>query len=107
MYGAALVGGVELALACDIVVPADSAKFGMVEVSLGLHPPMGRHGSRDRPQALAEHFSEARKSGWGAEYPPSRRHLRRAGRWCHLARITEDWLAATEPNRRGRVHSPV
>jgi crotonobetainyl-CoA hydratase len=34
--GAAMGGGFELALACDLIVAADSARFGIPEVSLGL-----------------------------------------------------------------------
>jgi enoyl-CoA hydratase/carnithine racemase len=34
--GAAMGGGLELALACDLIVAADSARFGIPEVSLGL-----------------------------------------------------------------------
>jgi len=41
VHGVALGGGLELALACDIIVAADSARFGMVEMTLGLHPLMG------------------------------------------------------------------
>ncbi len=41
VHGAALGGGFELALMCDIVVAADTASFGMVEVSLGLLPLLG------------------------------------------------------------------
>jgi enoyl-CoA hydratase/carnithine racemase len=41
VHGAALGGGLELALACDIIIAAESAKFGMVETALGLHPLMG------------------------------------------------------------------
>jgi enoyl-CoA hydratase/carnithine racemase len=41
VHGVALGGGFELALACDIVVAAASAKFGLVEATLGLHPLMG------------------------------------------------------------------
>jgi enoyl-CoA hydratase/carnithine racemase len=41
VHGVALGGGLELALACDIIVAADTAKFGCVEVTLGLHPLMG------------------------------------------------------------------
>ncbi|MFN0160431.1 MAG: enoyl-CoA hydratase/isomerase family protein [Burkholderiales bacterium] len=41
VHGAALGGGFELALACDMIVAASSAKFGLVEATLGLHPLMG------------------------------------------------------------------
>jgi enoyl-CoA hydratase/carnithine racemase len=41
VHGVALGGGFELALACDFIIAADSAKFGMVEATLGLHPLMG------------------------------------------------------------------
>ena len=41
VHGVALGGGFELALACDIIVAASSSKFGLVEVTLGLHPLMG------------------------------------------------------------------
>lgn len=39
--GVCLGGGFELALMCDYVVAAASAKIGSVEASLGLHPLMG------------------------------------------------------------------
>jgi enoyl-CoA hydratase len=39
--GFALGGGLELALACDFIVAADSAKLGLPEVSLGLIPGFG------------------------------------------------------------------
>lgn len=41
IHGVCLGGGLELALACDYVVAASSAKMGSVEASLGLHPLMG------------------------------------------------------------------
>ncbi|GAP36727.1 enoyl-CoA hydratase/isomerase family protein [Piscinibacter sakaiensis] len=41
VHGAALGGGVELALTCDVIVAADTATFGMVEASLGLLPLLG------------------------------------------------------------------
>lgn len=41
VHGLALGGGFELALACDMIVAAGSAKFGLVEATLGLHPLMG------------------------------------------------------------------
>jgi enoyl-CoA hydratase/carnithine racemase len=39
--GVCVGGGFELALACDLIVAAESAKIGSVEVTVGLHPLMG------------------------------------------------------------------
>jgi enoyl-CoA hydratase len=39
--GYALGGGTELALACDIVLASENAKFGLPEVKLGLYPGFG------------------------------------------------------------------
>ena len=39
--GYALGGGCELALACDFVIAADTAKFGQPEITLGIMPGMG------------------------------------------------------------------
>jgi len=41
VHGACLGGGLELALACDFIVAAASAKMGSVEVGLGLNPLLG------------------------------------------------------------------
>jgi enoyl-CoA hydratase/carnithine racemase len=41
VHGACLGGGLEMALACDFIIAAASAKLGSVEVALGLHPLMG------------------------------------------------------------------
>jgi enoyl-CoA hydratase/carnithine racemase len=43
-----LTWGFELALACDLIVAAEGAKFGLVEIVVGLTPSMGG------PQRLAE-----------------------------------------------------
>jgi len=37
----ALGGGLELALSCDYIIAASSAKIGSVEATLGLHPLLG------------------------------------------------------------------
>lgn len=41
LNGAVLGGGFELALACDLIVAADSAEIGSVEVHIGLAPLLG------------------------------------------------------------------
>ena len=41
VHGAALGGGLELALMCDMIIAADTASFGAAESSLGLLPLLG------------------------------------------------------------------
>jgi enoyl-CoA hydratase/carnithine racemase len=49
-----LTWGLEIALACDLLVAAESARFGLVETRVGLTPSMGG------PQRLAERAGPAR-----------------------------------------------
>ena len=39
VHGAALGGGMELAIACDMIIAAKSAAFGQPEIKLGFLPP--------------------------------------------------------------------
>src|SRR5215210_8889595 len=53
-HGLTLTAAFELALACDILLAAESAEFGLVEMVVGLTPSMGG------PQRLAERAGPAR-----------------------------------------------
>jgi enoyl-CoA hydratase len=48
--GFALGGGTELALSCDMILASEKAKFGLPEVTLGIHPGFG--GSQRLPRLI-------------------------------------------------------
>ena len=53
-HGLTLTAAFELSLACDLIVAGESAKFGLVEIVVGLTPSMGG------PQRLAERAGSGR-----------------------------------------------
>ena len=55
VHGFALGGGFELALACDLVVAADNARFGLPEANLGLLP--GGGGTQRLPRLVGRYRS--------------------------------------------------
>jgi enoyl-CoA hydratase len=66
--GFALGGGCELALACDIIIASEKAKFGLPEVTLGLLPCFG--GTQRLPRAIG--LFKAREMVFSGEFYSAR-----------------------------------
>jgi enoyl-CoA hydratase/carnithine racemase len=82
VHGVCVGGGLELALACDLVVATESAKLGSVEATVGLHPLMGA------VQRVAQRAGAARAKEMAML---ARRYdARTLERWNVINRVVED-----------------
>ena len=100
--GAAYAGGCELVLLCDFVYAAETARFALTEVTLGIMP--GAGGTQNLPRAVGERrakeiiltgcpFTAAEACEWGM-----------VNRLCMPGRVVEE---ALETGRRIADNAPI
>jgi enoyl-CoA hydratase len=100
--GAAYAGGCELALCCDFIYAAQTARFALTEVTLGIMP--GAGGTQNLPRAVGERrakeiiltgrpFTAAEAMEWGM-----------VNRLCTLELVVEE---ALETGRRIADNAPI
>ena len=100
--GAAYAGGCEIALGCDFIYAAETARFALTEVTLGIMP--GAGGTQNLPRAVGERrakeiiltghpFSAHEAHEWGM-----------VNRLCPPARLVEE---ALETGRRIADNAPL
>jgi enoyl-CoA hydratase len=100
--GAAYAGGCELALCCDFIYAAETARFALTEVTLGIMP--GAGGTQNLPRAVGERrakeiiltgrpFSAREANDWGM-----------VNRLCAPGKVVED---ALETARRITDNAPI
>jgi enoyl-CoA hydratase len=100
--GAAYAGGCELALCCDFIYAAETARFALTEVTLGIMP--GAGGTQNLPRAVGERrakeiiltgrpFTAAEAYEWGM-----------VNRLCAPGRVVDE---ALETGRRIADNAPI
>jgi enoyl-CoA hydratase len=100
--GAAYAGGCELALCCDFIYAAQTARFALTEVTLGIMP--GAGGTQNLPRAVGERrakeiiltgrpFTAAEAEAWGM-----------VNRLCAPGRVVEE---ALETGRQIADNAPI
>ncbi|MEU9833652.1 crotonase/enoyl-CoA hydratase family protein [Streptosporangium sp. NPDC048047] len=100
--GYALAGGFELALACDIVIASEEAKFGLPEPRRGLVA--GAGGVMRLPRRIPYHLA-MEIALTGDHFPASR--LREAGLVNHVTPAGEALARAVELARRIAANAPL
>jgi enoyl-CoA hydratase len=100
--GYALAGGFELALACDLIVASETARFGLPEVRRGLVA--GAGGLLRLPQRIPYHL--AMEIALTGEHFPAAR-LAAAGLVSRLVPAGEALAAATELAQRVALGAPL
>jgi len=100
--GAAYAGGCELALCCDFIYAAETARFALTEVTLGIMP--GAGGTQNLPRAVGERrakeiiltgrpFTAAEAYEWGM-----------VNRLCEPGHVVDE---ALETGRRIAENAPI
>ncbi len=100
--GAAYAGGLELALSCDFIYAAETARFALTEVTLGIMP--GAGGTQNLPRAVGERratesiltgrpFTAQEAHDWGL-----------VNRLCAPGRVVEE---ALETGRQIADNAPI
>lgn len=82
VHGLAVGGGLELALACDLIIAGESTKAGCIEVSIGLNPLMGGI------QRITERAGSARAKEMAML--ARRYHARTLERWNVINQVVRD-----------------
>jgi cyclohex-1-ene-1-carboxyl-CoA hydratase len=97
--GFAMGGGCELALACDIIIAADTAKFALPEIKLAMLP--GAGGTQRLPRAIGK--------AKAMDMCLSARTLNadEADRYGLVSRVVPDARAARTPRWRWPAPSPA
>ena len=90
--GAAFGGGCEMALACDFIYAASTARFGLPEVTLGIMP--GAGGTQTLPRAVGERRAKELLLSGRPWTPEEAERWGMVNRVCDPATLLEETVAA-------------
>ena len=89
--GAAFGGGCEMALACDFIYAAETARFGLPEVTLGIMP--GAGGTQTLPRAVGERRAKELLLSGRPWTPAEAERWGMVNRVCDPATLIDDAVA--------------